>query len=49
MKARKGPVIAVGTEGDQKLAKVADDVILVPEAPDYLTPILTSIPLQLLA
>ncbi len=49
VKARKGPVIAVGTEGDEKLAKVADDVILVPEAPDYLTPILTSIPLQLLA
>jgi glucosamine--fructose-6-phosphate aminotransferase (isomerizing) len=49
VKARKGPVIAVGTEGDEKLARVADDVILVPDAPEYLTPILTSIPLQLLA
>jgi len=49
VKARKGPVIAVGTEGDTALAKVCDDVILVPHAPDYLTPILATIPLQLLA
>jgi glucosamine--fructose-6-phosphate aminotransferase (isomerizing) len=49
VKARKGPVIAVGTEGDEALAKVADDVILIPTAPDYLLPILTVIPLQLLA
>ncbi len=49
VKARQGPVIAVGTEGDDRLAKVADDVILVPEAPEYLTPILTSISMQLLA
>ena len=49
VKARKGPVIAVGTEGDTSLAKICDDVILVPEAPDYLTPILTVIPLQLLS
>ncbi len=49
VKARKGPVIAVGTEGDEHLAKVADDVILIPKAPDYLTPLLASITLQLLA
>jgi glucosamine--fructose-6-phosphate aminotransferase (isomerizing) len=49
VKARKGPVIALGTEGDTHLAKVADDVILIPKSPDYLTPILASIPLQLLA
>ena len=49
VKARKGPVIAVGSEGDKSLAKVADDVILIPDAPDYLTPILAVIPLQLLA
>ncbi len=49
VKARKGPVIAIGTEGDDRLAQVADDVILVPEAPDFLTPILMVIPLQLLA
>jgi glutamine---fructose-6-phosphate transaminase (isomerizing) len=41
--------VAVGTEGCGALERIADDVILVPEAPDYLTPILTSIPLQLLA
>ena len=49
VKARKGPVIAVGTEGDQSLAKIADDVVYIPKAPDYLTPILSVIPLQLLA
>ena len=49
VKARKGPVIAVGTEGDTALAKICDDVILIPHAPDYLTPILAVIPLQLLS
>ncbi len=49
VKARQGPVIAVGTEGDDRLVRVADDVILVPEAPEYLTPILTSIAMQLFA
>lgn len=49
VKARKGPVIAIGTEGCDKLAKVADDVIFLPPCPDYLSPILTAIPLQLLA
>ena len=49
VKARKGPVIAVGTEGDDSLARVADDVILIPSAPDYLLPILAVIPLQFLA
>jgi glucosamine--fructose-6-phosphate aminotransferase (isomerizing) len=49
VKARKGPVIAIGTEGDTALKKICDDVILIPEAPDYLTPILSAIPLQILA
>jgi glucosamine--fructose-6-phosphate aminotransferase (isomerizing) len=49
VKARKGPVIAIGTEGCKKLEKVADDVIFIPPCPDYLSPILTVIPLQLLA
>ena len=49
VKARRGPVIAIGTEGDTALAKICDDVILIPHAPDYLTPILATIPLQLLA
>jgi len=49
VKARKGPVIAIGTEGEERLGHVADDVILIPDAPDFLTPILTVLPLQLLA
>ena len=49
VKARKGPIIAIGTEGNTKLDKVADDIIFVPPSPDYLSPILTAIPLQLLA
>lgn len=49
VKARKGPVIAIGTEGDRALAKICDDVILIPDAPDYLTPVLSVIPLQLLS
>ncbi|MEI6562105.1 MAG: glutamine--fructose-6-phosphate transaminase (isomerizing) [Verrucomicrobiota bacterium] len=49
VKARKGPVIAIGTEGDTKLAKIADDVIYIPRCPDYLSPLLTVIPLQLFA
>jgi glucosamine--fructose-6-phosphate aminotransferase (isomerizing) len=49
VKARKGPIIAIGTEGCGKLEKIADDFIGIPECPDFLAPILTSIPLQLLA
>ena len=49
VKARKGPVIAIGTEGCERLARVADEVIWIPACPDYLSPILTAIPLQLLA
>ena len=49
VKARKGPVIAIGTEGDTSLRKVCDEVILIPDAPVYLSPILSVIPLQMLA
>lgn len=50
IKARKGPVIAVGTEGSGlALERVADDVILIPKTLDVLTPILSVIPLQFLA
>jgi glucosamine--fructose-6-phosphate aminotransferase (isomerizing) len=49
VKARKGPVIAIGTEGDTFLRKVCDEVILIPDAPVYLSPILSVIPLQMLA
>ncbi len=49
VKARQGPVIAIGTEGRRELGKLADDVIYIPPCPDYLSPLLTAIPLQLLA
>ncbi len=49
VKARQGPVIAIGTEGETELSRIADDVIHIPACPDYLSPLLTVIPLQLLA
>jgi len=49
IKARRGPIIAVACEGDDKVAEVADDVIYVPEVDEYLQPLVTAIPLQLLA
>ena len=50
VRARKGPVIAVTSgAGAGRLAKIADDIITIPQVPDYVSPILTVIPLQLLA
>ena len=49
IKARKGPVIAVATEGDKEIAKLADDVIYVPQTIEMLSPILNVVPLQLFA
>jgi glucosamine--fructose-6-phosphate aminotransferase (isomerizing) len=49
IKARGGPVIAVAGAGDRDVAAVADDVIPVPDVPEYLQPVVTAIPLQLLA
>jgi glucosamine--fructose-6-phosphate aminotransferase (isomerizing) len=49
VRARQGPIIGVGTEGCEKLARVCDDVMWIPECPDFLTPLLTVIPLQLFA
>jgi glucosamine--fructose-6-phosphate aminotransferase (isomerizing) len=49
IKARGGPVIAVATEGDDEAAARADEVIYVPDVPEYLQPIATAVPLQLLA
>jgi len=48
-KARKGLIIAIGTEGDKALEELADTVFSVPAAPEYLMPLLVAIPLQLLA
>ena len=47
--ARKGRVIAIVTEGDVTLRALAEFVIEVPDAPESLLPLLTSIPLQLLS
>ncbi|MFM8734959.1 MAG: glutamine--fructose-6-phosphate transaminase (isomerizing) [Pirellulales bacterium] len=49
IRARKGPVIAISSPGDERVRELADDVIEVPETPDFLQPIVTAIPLQLLA
>ncbi|HEY7308535.1 MAG TPA: glutamine--fructose-6-phosphate transaminase (isomerizing) [Gemmataceae bacterium] len=49
IKARGGPVIAVATEGDEAAAERADDVIYIPQTPDYLQPLVSVVPLQLLA
>jgi glucosamine--fructose-6-phosphate aminotransferase (isomerizing) len=48
-KARGGTVIAVATEGDDLVASLADYVLWVPQCPWYLSPVITVIPLQLLA
>ena len=49
VRARRGPVIAVATEGDAAVAARADDVVYVPDVPDYLQPLVAVVPLQLLA
>jgi glucosamine--fructose-6-phosphate aminotransferase (isomerizing) len=53
IKARGGPVIAIAAEGDEELTRQlhdrADDVIFVPQVPEYLQPLVSVIPLQLLA
>ncbi len=48
-KARGGVVIAVATEGDELIRSMADHVLWVPEAPWRLSPVVTVIPLQMLA
>jgi glucosamine--fructose-6-phosphate aminotransferase (isomerizing) len=48
-KARGGVVIAVATEGDDLVAAMADHVLWVPDCPWMLSPVVTVIPLQILA
>jgi len=48
-KARGGVVIAVATDGDELVQSMADHVLWVPEAPWMLSPVITVLPLQLLA
>lgn len=47
VKARKGIIVSVYTEGDTKIPEMSDYSFAIPESPDYLTPILSAIPLQL--
>lgn len=49
IKARSGKIIAVVTKGDTQVRALADHVIEIPEASEALTPLLTTIPLQLLS
>lgn len=49
VKARQAPVIAIATEGDREITSICDDVLWVPETSEMLYPLLTVIPLQLLA
>jgi glucosamine--fructose-6-phosphate aminotransferase (isomerizing) len=49
IKARKGPVFAFGTEGDTRLAEIADTAILLPRTHEMLSPLVSVVPLQLLA
>jgi glucosamine--fructose-6-phosphate aminotransferase (isomerizing) len=49
IRARKGPIIALATEGDKAIKKVANDVIYLPKTLEALYPILAAVPLQLFA
>jgi len=49
VKARRGKVIAIATEGDEKIEGYVDDVLFIPQIKEEFSPILTVIPLQLFA
>lgn len=49
VRARGGMVVAVATDGDERMAQLADHVLWIPPVPWLLSPVLTAIPLQLLA
>ncbi|MHC4843880.1 MAG: glutamine--fructose-6-phosphate transaminase (isomerizing), partial [Planctomycetota bacterium] len=49
VRARGGKIIVVATEGDENIKEQADHLITIPQAPELLQPMLTVIPLQLLA
>ena len=49
IRARKGPVIAVATQGNEEIKELVDDVMYIPKTLEMLTPILSVIPLQLFA
>jgi glucosamine--fructose-6-phosphate aminotransferase (isomerizing) len=49
IKSRKGKIIAVVTQGDEEVKSLADHCIEIPDTQEFLTPLLTTIPLQLLS
>ena len=49
IRARQGPIIALATEGDQQIGKVANDVIYLPKTLEPIYPLLATVPLQLFA
>ena len=49
IKSRKGKIIGIVTEGDNQVKGLADHVIEIPETSEFLSPLLTTIPLQLLS
>jgi glucosamine--fructose-6-phosphate aminotransferase (isomerizing) len=49
VRARGGQIIAVATEGDRQIRRFSNQVIYVPDAPEPLQPLLSVVPLQLLA
>ena len=49
VKARKGKIIAIVTEGDIQVEEMADDVIAIPAVNDHLAPLVATVPLQLLS
>ena len=49
VRARGGRIVAIASEGNQQITKLAEDVIFIPKTKGFLTPLLSAIPLQLLA
>jgi glutamine---fructose-6-phosphate transaminase (isomerizing) len=49
IKARKGRIIAVASEGDNVITTMSEDVMFVPECDEVIAPLLSTIPLQLLS
>lgn len=49
VRARGGKIVAIATEGDEEIKQYADDVFYIPRAPEAISPLLTTVPLQLFA
>ena len=49
VRRRRGPVISVGTEGDEELMRLSDVFLPIPDVPEVVQPLLSVVPLQLLS